>query len=665
MPQDAWQSDPLQPPVTAPPEGGGSPAEMLPPQVADRGHAEIQPGPPIQPPPQVAGIRVGPQPHHHHRHRRHEYYVAYSVAIGTFACLFTVMAGLLVWALNEQHRATVDAAGTAPRSVAPANPPPVALGSPAHIAARQPPADEAADQPDLPTTGISTDFSFSADQAWTGENLFASDTAFDPQTIIDDLVMRQLATLEIEPANLCSDEVFLRRLYLDTMGTLPTAEEAAGFLDDPDPEKRRKLIEEVLRRPEFADYQAMKWCDILRVKAEFPIKLWPNAAQAYHRWVRTAIQENMPYDEFARQLLTSSGSNFRKPQVNFYRAVQSKTPEGIAQVVALTFLCARAEAWEPERLEGMSRFFSQVGYKGTGEWKEEIVFFDRRLGREQAADGPLTAVLPSGKQLEIPPGTDPRLVFTDWLVDKRNRWSSRAIANRIWFWMMGRGIVDPPDDVRPDNPATNKLLLNYLGTVLVEADYDLRDLYRRILNSQTYQLACTHSAPGSLAAENFAYAHVRRLDAEVLIDAICQITGTSETYSSIIPEPFTFLPEGQRAIALPDGSITSPFLEMFGRPTRDTGLESDRNNKLTARQALHLLNSNHFRNKLKRGPAMRELLDAPTSPAEKAERLYLTILSRRPTEDERAVAEGLCGYQGGARDVAWALINSDEFLFRH
>ena len=235
------------------------------------------------------------------------------------------------------------------------------------------------------------------------------------QNEIDALVFKRLDEIGIAPAKLCSDEAFLRRIYIDTLGTLPTVDEARQFLDDPDPEKRTKLIDRLLERPEFADYWAMKWCDILRVKAEFPIKLWPHAAQAYHRWIRTSIKDNLPYDLFVTELLTSSGSNFRTPQVNFYRAVQSKEPKALAQAVALTFLCERAEKWPAERLEGMSVFFSQVGYKPTGEWKEEIVLFDPRLGKAEHGDNPLTAVFPNGDSVQIPPGQDPRQVFAAWL----------------------------------------------------------------------------------------------------------------------------------------------------------------------------------------------------------------------------------------------------------
>jgi hypothetical protein len=493
---------------------------------------------------------------------------------------------------------------------------------------------------------------------------FQSSQSPTGQGVIDELVFQRLEVLGIEPAKLCSDEVFLRRVYIDVLGTLPSAEEARQFLDDPSPEKRAKLIDAALERAEFTDYWAMKWSDLLRVKAEFPIKLWPNAAQGYHRWIRTAIKNNVPYDEFARELLTSSGSNFRKPQVNFYRAVQSKEPKALAQAVALTFLGERADQWPTERLEGMSVFFSQIGYKPTGEWKEEIVYFDRRK-RPAPVHEHLYGVLPDGTSVQIPPGEDPRRIFANWLVRDDNPWFARVIANRVWCWLLGHGIVDPPDDVRTGNPPSNLALLNHLAHELVSADYDLKQLYRLILNSHTYQLACIPKSANSEAEKNFAHYAVRRLDAEVLIDAVCQITGTTESYSSIIPEPYTFLPDGTRAIALPDGSITSSFLEMFGRPPRDTGLESERNNHLTAAQALHFLNSNHVRNKLRQGPGIQDLLSKAPSADAAAESLYLAILSRRPTPAERSVISPLCKNPWGARDAAWALINSDEFLFRH
>ncbi|TWU43359.1 hypothetical protein Q31b_23980 [Novipirellula aureliae] len=494
---------------------------------------------------------------------------------------------------------------------------------------------------------------------------FESDLPIHSHNSLDDLIFLNLINRKIEPAKLCSDAVFLRRVYIDTLGTLPTADEARSFLDDTDPDKRNKLIDTVLEREEFSIYLTMRLCDLLRVKAEFPINLWPNAAQAYHRWIHQAIRSNMPADEFAHRLLTSSGSNFRTPQVNFYRAMQSKEPKAIAQTVALTFLCERAEKWPDQRLAGMAQFFSQVGFKPTGEWKEEIVYFDPRKNKENALNQSTHAIYPNGVSVNIPAGIDPRIVFADWLTDNRNPWFARAFANRIWYWLMNRGIVDPPDDIRPDNPPSNHALLNQLADEFVAANYDIRFLYRLILRSNAYQLSCIPQSNDSLAGVHFAYHLTRRHDAEVLIDGICQITDTHEMYMSIIPEPFTFLPDNQRAIALPDGSITSSFLETFGRPARDSGLMMERNNELNAGQALHLLNSNHIRNKLKKGQGINRLLQSASDPSEKAELLYLAILSRRPSEGERTVAEPLCRSSQGTRDLAWALINTDEFIFQH
>jgi hypothetical protein len=504
-----------------------------------------------------------------------------------------------------------------------------------------------------------------------------------PRGRIDELVFAKWKQLGIQPANQCSEAVFLRRVYLDVLGTLPTVQEARAFLNDKSPDKRKKLIDALLERPEFADFWAMKWSDLLRVKAEFPINLWPNAAQAYHRWIHNSIKSNLPYDKFVRELLTSSGSNFRVPQVNFYRALQSKDPKGIARAVALTFMGSRAEKWPEERLAGLSAFFLKVGYKPTGEWKEEVVIFDphktdapppapkagpKKPGEKTAAEKkkaaekkaaektvkpgpPPKPAFPDGTSVEIAWNKDPREVFADWLITPANPWFSRQIVNRVWYWLQGRGIVHEPDDIRPDNPASNPELLNWLAEELVKSKYDLKHVYRLILNSSTYQLSSIPKSKHPEAAVHFASYTVRRLEAEVIIDALNQITGTTESYSSIIPEPYTFIPETRRAIALPDGSITSSFLELFGRPPRDSGMESERNNRITAGQRLHLLNSSHVRNKLRDGPGLKKLLEE----GDPSENLYLAVLSRLPREGE-----------GGNREnLAWALVNSAEFLFRH
>ena len=506
--------------------------------------------------------------------------------------------------------------------------------------------------------------------AATGQPLalpFESRAALTSHGRIDDLAFDQWKRLGIQPANPCSDEVFVRRVYLNVIGILPTPEEASQFLSDQDPDKRAVLIGRLLARSEFADYWAMKWSDLLRVKSEFPINLWPNAVQAYYRWIHTSIKNNVPYDRFVRQLLVSSGSNFRVPEVNFYRAVQSKEPQTIAQAVALTFMGARAGNWPKARLDGMAAFFSQIGYKSTAEWKEEIVYLDS----QKAAPGG-AAVFPDGTSARLAPGQDPREVFANWLLAPENPWFARNIVNRIWYWLLGRGIIQEPDDIRPDNPAVNPDLLAFLERELVASHYDLKHIYRLILTSQVYQLSSIPRTVDPQAVANFASYPLRRLDAETLIDAVCQITGATEEYSSPIPEPFTFLPDGQRATALPDGSISSGFLEMFGRPPRDTGLESERNNASTAEQRLHLLNSSHIQLKIQQSAKLRTLVQPRPGgkPRDPIDRVYLTTLSRYPTADElKTVSAYYQSVQGNkwpaTVDLAWALINSAEFLYRH
>lgn len=482
---------------------------------------------------------------------------------------------------------------------------------------------------------------------------------------IDTLVLAGLKKHGLEPANLCPDEVFVRRVFLDVIGTLPTGPEVRAFLKDKRPDKRAKLIDALLKRPEYADYGSLKWCDLLRVKAEYPIKLWPNAVQVYHRWVHDSLAKDKPYNQFARELLTSSGSNFRMPPVNFYRAIQGRSTEAIARAAALTLMGVRLGKWSEDRRAGIEAFFSKVAYKKTAEWKEEIVYLD------PAPSGPVDAVFPDGTPVRIESSQDPRGVFADWLLEPNNPWFAKNAVNRIWAWLLGRGIIHEPDDIRPDNPPTYPKLLAYLETELVAADYDLKHIYRLILNSSIYQQSCIPRCDATTAAEHFACYPVRQLDAEVLIDAICQITGTRERYSSPIPEPYTFVPETHRTIMLPDGSISSQFLEIFGRPARDTGLWSERQNHPTDAQRLHLLNSTHIRNKIANSWRLRELIRANRrNRRAQIETLYLNVLSRHPTRDEFVAAKRYfkdsdLNQRQAFEDLLWALINTKEFLCRH
>ncbi len=554
-------------------------------------------------------------------------------------------------------------------------------------------------------------------------NSFESAVCPTPATKIDKIIGKQLSKLGVKPLY-CSDSVFIRRAYLDVIGTLPTAQEARDFLDDKNPNKRIALIDYLLSRPEYSDYWAMKWSDILRIKAEFPVNLWPNAAQAYHHWVKVSLRDNKPYDQFVREMLTANGSNFRVGPVNFYRAIQGKTPGGIAGAVALTFMGTRVESWtDKELLPGMAVFFSQISYKPTREWKEEIVYWDQNKDYNDAVQAaeeaaiaaaaqatnkvgtatnklaqavtnaaspavakatlsipqkPKGAMFPDGKKLRtLPDDQDPREIFANWLIQDDNPWFASTLVNRQWNWIMGRGIIHEVDDRRPDNPPSNPKLLAYLSDELVDHDYDMKHVLRLILTSRAYQFSSIvpPSKNPEIVERNFGFYPLRRLDAEVLIDAINRVTETTDLYTSAIPEPFTFIPDNKPAIALADGSITSPFLELFGRPARATGQDNERINKPMTTQKMHLLNSGHIQRKLETSPSIKRIIREHTvkgkdTTQEILDVFYLTTLSRYPSPAEVAtikayIKEGIVKGNDVWIDVVWSLINSDEFLYRH
>jgi hypothetical protein len=499
------------------------------------------------------------------------------------------------------------------------------------------------------------------------ESLAGVKTPAMPSCKIDGFVFGKLKTLGIQPANSCSDAVFVRRVFLDVIGTLPTEEEVTGFLNDKNPAKRAALIDRLLERDEFGDYLGMKWCDLLRVKSEFPVNLWPEAAQAYNHWIRTSIRKNIPYSLFASEILTANGSNFRVPQVNFYRSAGSKDAKAMARAVALAFMGERTERWNKAKLDAMAAFFSQIGFKGTDEWKEEIVYWNGFAGDRPAST---PAILPDGTSVSLPRDKDPREVFAHWLISSRNSPFARNAVNRTWFFLFGRGIIHEPDDSRPDNPPSNPELLAWLAQELVSANYDMKHIYRLILNSNTYQLSCIPATTDPRGAANFAFYPMRRIEAEVLIDAIDQITGSTEEYSSLTPEPYTFVPPSQRSIALEDASINSAFLDLFGRSPRDTGLLSERPERANSAQRLHLLNSSHIQSKITKSQRLAEIMRSGVTHMEMVTRLYLNILSRYPTGDE---LNAFKAYSGTAEtkgpallvDLAWALMNTSEFFYQH
>jgi hypothetical protein len=492
-------------------------------------------------------------------------------------------------------------------------------------------------------------------------------TAANP---VDEAVSAALRSRGADFAEPCTDEVFVRRVYLDLLGTFPRPRETEPFLRSNDPNKRVALVEQLLGREEYADYWSLRWGDVLRIKSEFPINLWPNAVQAYHHWIRQALREDMSWDRFARALLTASGSNFRDPPVNFYRAVAARDPASLARAAALTFMGTRLESWPAQAQADMTVFFSRVAYKKTLEWKEEIVYSN------PSAAGDLAARLPDGRTMVVAEGADPRPVFADWLTGPENPWFARALVNRVWYWLLGTGITEPADAIpwggggRPAEAGAGEGVMAVLEQQFLASGYDLRSLLRLILTSRTYQQSSA-LLPGQTPPElAFARYTVRRLDAEILADALTWLGGVGPGYSSPIPEPFTYVPDSQPTIALADGSITSPFLVRFGRPSRDTGLLAERDNEPSSEQALYLLNSTEVRKRIDASPVLKPLYNMPSGQrSEQVRRIYFVLLDRLPTKEEQelvaAYAAASSDPSRAARDLAWALINSKEFLYRH
>jgi hypothetical protein len=512
------------------------------------------------------------------------------------------------------------------------------------------------------------------------EKLFAD---FKPNNRIDELVLAKLRKLGIPPSPLTSDAEFIRRVYLDAIGTLPTPDEVRQFLSDTDPKKREKLVDALLQRPEFVDFWTMKWGDLLRVKRDFPIHLWDKGMWAFYRFIRTSLAQNKPYDQFVRELLLSEGSGYRDGVANFYRAVPEREPKTWAETVATVFMgvridCAKChshpyEPWTQNDHHGLAAFFAKVGVKDTPEWGEQIVFFrpDGIFRHTRTGEPVKPKFLGDSQPLELD-GTDPRVAFVQWLTSPDNPYFARNIVNRIWFWLFGRGIVHEPDDFRLSNPPSNPELLDYLAGELVKSGYNLRHIYRLILTSQTYQTSSVANDwnRSEQALVHFARYPVRRLMAEQLLDAVSQVTEH--------PEKFPGLPLGFRAIQLPDSRVPSYFLELFGRPDRDIACECERKSETALQHALYLISGEHLERKVRDGQRIKRLLQASLSDDAIMDELWLAALSRFPTDEERQkvrayLADRLKDAKDNAnalreqawQDVLWALLNTKEFLFNH
>lgn len=486
---------------------------------------------------------------------------------------------------------------------------------------------------------------------------------------IDRAVYQKLNQMRIAPSELCTDDEFLRRVYLDTIGVLPTPEEAQAFREDPAANKRARWIDSLLHRSEFNDFWALKLADVLRSNSRL---IQAKGAYVFHRWIREQVESGVPLDQFVRTLLTSEGSSFKNPAANYFRI--SRDPESSVETTAQLFLgvriqCAKChnhpfERWTQDDYYGFAAFFSRVKQK-KGELPDEEIVFN---GKDGEVRQPRTGKVMPPKALggdilaDDPHALSRRERLAAWLTSGDNPFFARSLANRIWFHLMGRGVVEPVDDFRDSNPPSNDALLDTLASEFVKSGFDLRALVRLILTSRTYQLS---ARPNALNADDtiyFSHAYTRLLPAEVLLDAISTVTGTTTAFNN--------LPSGARATQIPDGQMDNPFLKTFGRPARELACECERESDSNLSQALQLIGGSTVNGKLRDDQGRMAQLAASNKSAEEITReLYQIALSRDPDENEIAAAvkhlNEVKDRRQAIEDLGWVLINTKEFLFRH
>jgi hypothetical protein len=496
------------------------------------------------------------------------------------------------------------------------------------------------------------------------------------QNYIDKFVFAKLKMLSLPPSELCTDDEFVRRAYLDVCGVLPTPAEVKAFLAGTDKDKRAKLIDALLERPEYADFWTLKWSDVLRSNRK---AVGVKGVYVFQQWLRGHIDKNTGLDAVVRELLTASGSTYANPPANYYRI--ARDPQNLAETTAQLFFgvrlqCSKChnhpfERWTQDDYYSFAAFFARVKQKkdalepGPNPQTPgaEVIYADRAGEVVQPRTNKTMAPkFMGGATPTIPPGQDRRIALADWLTSGNNPFFAKSVANRIWFHLNGKGIVDPVDDFRDSNPSANDELLDALAKDLVAHKYDVRHLIRTIMNSRTYQLSAQANSFNKDDSKYFSHAVTKLLTAEQLLDAICAVTES--------PEKFNGMPLGTRAVQLPDGDGNHPFLKTFGQPARELACECEREGDSNLAQALQLINGPTLNDKL-RSPKSRlsRLLAAKTPDAEILNELYLATLSRLPSsEDSRAALDHVFKSEDKRKaweDVQWALLNAKEFLFRH
>jgi hypothetical protein len=488
-----------------------------------------------------------------------------------------------------------------------------------------------------------------------------------PANYVDELVNAKLGKLRILPSPTCGDETFLRRVTLDIIGRLPTEEDYHKFVADKDPAKRAKLIDQLLERKEFAEIWAMKWAEVLMIRSSPQVSY--KSAYLYANWLTEQISHNVPLDRMVRELLSATGGTFSNPATNFYQVETDtlNTAENVAQVfMGPRVKCAQChnhpfDRWTMDDYYGFAAFFCQIGRKQAEDYRETLVFNSGGGEVRHPVDNRVMEPKFLGGATPDVKGKDRRAVLADWLTSPANPFFAPNVANRIWAHFFGIGIVEPADDVRVTNPPSNPELLAALAKHLIEYNYDFKRLVRDIGNSQAYQRSTQRIPSNAQDERNFAHGRVRRVQAEVLLDAVSQLTETKDKFQG--------LPLGARAVQIADGAATNFFLTTFGRSARESVCAADVKTEPTLSQALNLVNGDTIQEKVRAGGLVKRLLDAGKKPEEVLATLYVRAYSRQPAGPElQGLAKQIAqakNRQEAVEDAFWAIVNSREFIFNH
>lgn len=488
-----------------------------------------------------------------------------------------------------------------------------------------------------------------------------------PANYVDELVNAKLRKLRILPSDLCSDEAFLRRATIDITGVLPTEEDYAQFVADQDPAKRAKLVDRLLNRKEFSEIWAMKWAELLTIRTTPQVS--NKSAYLYSNWLAAQIQNNVPLNKMVQELLGATGGTFKNPPTNYYQIENDtlKTAENVAQVfMGIRTQCAQChnhpfDRWTMDDYYSFAAFFSQIGRKQSEDYRETIVF--NSGGGEVAHPVGGRAMPPKflgGAQPDVA-GKDRRQVLAVWLASPENPYFATSVANRVWDHFFGIGIVQPVDDVRISNPASNPELYQAMGEKFTQYNYDFKQLVRDICNSKTYQRSTQRNASNDSDELNFAHSRIRRIRSENLLDCISEVTDTKDKFAG--------LPLGSRAVQIADGGTSTYFLTTFGRSTRNTVCSCEVKTEPTLSQSLHMLNGDTIEGKIRNGGFIQKQLAAGKTPDQIVQSIYVRCLSRQPTAEElaklKAAVAGEQNPQAALEDIFWAVLNSREFMFNH